>query len=198
MAAKPKILERRMAAETRIFRIEEVDLEFANGNRRCFERILGGSGSVLVVPMPDPRTVLLTREYAAGTDRYELGLPKGVVEPGEDPLDAAQREMQEEVGFGARELGLLHTLSLAPAYIQHVTHLVLARDLFPQRAEGDEPEPVEVVPWRLDDLDALLEREDFSEARSIAALFLVRRFLGPGNSTGDALSVSQERGPSGR
>jgi len=183
MAAKPKVLDRRMAAETLVFRIEQVDLQFSNGNRRRFERILGGAGSVLVVPLQDPRTVLLTREYAAGTDRYELGLPKGIVEAKEDPLDAAQREIQEEIGFGAEDLRLVRTVSLAPGYIQHVTHIVLARKLFPQRAEGDEPEPIEVLPWRLDHMDALLERDDFSEARSIAALFLVRRFLESGNST---------------
>jgi ADP-ribose diphosphatase len=177
MTTKPKILERRLVAETRIFRIEQIDLEFANGSRRCFERILGGRGSVLIVPLQDARNVLLTREYAAGTDRYELGLPKGLLEPGEDPLDAAQREIQEEVGFGARDLTLLRTVSLAPGYIQHRTHVVLARGLFPQQAQGDEPEPIAVLSWPLDDLDALLEREDFDEARSIAALYLARRFL---------------------
>jgi ADP-ribose diphosphatase len=96
MAAKPKILERKLVAQTRIFRVEQMDLEFSNGNRRCFERILGGHGSVLAVPMRDAQTVLLIREYAAGSDRYELGLPKGIVEPGEDPLDAAGREIKEE------------------------------------------------------------------------------------------------------
>jgi ADP-ribose diphosphatase len=177
MAAKPKILERRLVAETQIFRVEQVDLEFSNGTRRCFERILAGRGSVLVVPMQDAQTVLLVREYGVGTDRYELGFPKGIVEPGEDLLEAAGREIREEIGCSARDLRLLHQVSLAPGYIQHQTHLVLARDLFPEQAEGDEPEPIEVVPWRMDDLDGLLERDDFSEARSIAALFLVREFL---------------------
>jgi len=169
-----------VAAQTRIFRVEQVDLAFSNGNRRCFERIVGGWGSVLVVPMPDARTLLLAREYAAGTDRYELGFPKGVVEPGEDPLEAAGREIREEIGFGARDLRSVHKVSLAPGYIQHETHLVLARDLYRERAQGDEPEPIEVLHWNLDELDALLERDDFTEARSIAALFLIERFLGRG------------------
>lgn len=167
-----------MVAQTRIFRVEQVDLAFSNGNRRCFERIIGGQGSVLVVPMPDARTLLLAREYAAGTDRYELGFPKGIVEPGEDPLEAAGREIREEIGCGARDLRLVHKVSLAPGYIQHETHLVLARDLYRERAQGDEPEPIEVVPWNLDALDTLLERDDFTEARSIAALFLIKRFVG--------------------
>ena len=177
MAAKPKVLARRLVAQTRIFRVEQVDLAFSNGNRRCFERILGGRGSVLIVPMRDAQTLLLVREYAAGTDRYELGFPKGVVEPGEDLLQAAGREIREEIGYGSRDLRLVRSLSLAPGYIQHQTHLVLARDLYAEWARGDEPEPIEVVPWRLNDLDSLLERGDFSEARSIAALFLIRGFL---------------------
>jgi ADP-ribose diphosphatase len=177
MAAKPKTLERKLVAQTRIFRVEQVNLEFSNGNRRCFERILGERGSVLIVPMQDAHTLLLVREYGAGTDRYEMGFPKGIVEPGEDPLEAAGREIREEIGRGARDLRLLHRVSLAPGYIQHQTHIVLARSLFPEVAEGDEPEPIEVVPWRLDDLDTLLARDDFTEARSIAALFLVRSFL---------------------
>ncbi len=177
MPAKPKILGRRLAAATRIFRIEALDLEFSNGVQRTYERILGGTDSVVVLAQPDPETVLLVREYAAGSGRYELGLPKGVVDPGEEPLAAAHRELREEVGMGARDLRFIHSLSLVPGYIQHVSRLFLARDLYPDPAAGDEPEPIEVVPWALADLDALLARDDFTEARSIAALFLVRQWL---------------------
>ena len=178
MRSKPKITGRRLVAQSRLFRIEEVDLEFANGSRRTYERVPGGADSVMIVPMLDAETVLLIREYGAGSDRYELGLPKGVVEPGEDPLTAANREIQEEIGYGARDLRIIDRLSLVPGYIQHHSLIVLARELYPQRRPGDEPEPIEVLPWRLSEIDALLAREDFDEARSIAALFLVIRLLG--------------------
>jgi ADP-ribose diphosphatase len=175
--APPEILARRPVARGRIFRIEELDLRFSNGARRTFERIPGGSDSVMVLPMPDPGTVLLVREYGAGSERYELGFPKGVVEPGEDSLAAADREIREEVGLGARDLRALRRLSLVPGYIGHRTQIVLARDLYPSPLPGDEPEPIEVVPWPLADLDGLLARDDFDEARSIAALWLLQRFL---------------------
>lgn len=177
MRTKPKIVGRRLVAQSRLFRVEEIDLVFANGSRRTYERVPGGADSVLIVPMLDPETVLLVREYGAGSDRYELGLPKGVVERGEDPLSAANREIQEEVGYGARDLQIIHRLSIVPGYIQHHSLIVLARDLYPSRLPGDEPEPIEVVPWRLDEVDALLARDDFDEARSIAALFLTMRVL---------------------
>ena len=68
-------------------------------------------------------------------------------------------------------------MSIVPGYIEHHTQLVLARELYPDPAPGDEPEPPEVVAWPIADVDELLLRADFTEARSIAALFLVRRFL---------------------
>lgn len=177
MRTKPKIVGRRLVAHSRLFRIEEIDLEFANGVKRTYERVPGGADSVMIVPMLDAETVLLIREYGAGSERYELGLPKGVVEPGEDPLSAANREIQEEIGYGAQDLRIIDRVSLVPGYIQHHSLIVLARELYPRRLPGDEPESIEVVPWRLDALDALLAREDFDEARSIAALFLAQRLL---------------------
>ncbi len=160
------------------YRMERLDLEFGNGERRRYERLHGrGHGAVIVVPMLDAQTVLLVREYAAGVHRYELGLVKGRMDAGESPEQAADRELMEEAGYGARSVQVLRTLTLAPVYMSHATHLVLARDLYPQRLPGDEPEPPEVVPWKLDALHELILREDFSEGRSIAALFITREWL---------------------
>ncbi len=54
---------------------------------------------------------------------------------------------------------------------------MLAEDLYPKRIPGDEPEPIEVVPWRVDDFTSLVEQEDFLEARSIAALYLLQHYM---------------------
>jgi ADP-ribose diphosphatase len=160
------------------YRMERLDLEFSNGERRQFERLHGrGHGAVAVVPLLDADTVLLVREYAAGLHRYELGLVKGRVDAGETVLQAADRELKEEAGYGARRLDVVRTLSLAPVYMSHETTVVLARGLYPERLPGDEPEELEVVPWRLEALGELALREDFSEGRSLAALFAAREYL---------------------
>ena len=125
----------------------------------------------------DDETVLLAREYAAGLHHYEVGLPKGRLEQDESIIDAAQREMKEEIGYGARSLEKLTELSLAPGYMTHITHIVLARDLYPEKLEGDEPEELEVVPWPISDLAALTAREDCTEGRTIAALYIARDHL---------------------
>jgi len=160
------------------YRMERLELEFSNGVRRQFQRLHGrGHGAVVVVPLLDENTVLLVREYAAGMHRYELGLVKGRIDAGETPLQAAGRELKEEAGYGARDLRLIRSLSLAPTYMSHQASVILARDLYPERLPGDEPEPLEVIPWPLDALDELAQREDCSEGRSLAALYLTRDWL---------------------
>jgi len=162
-------------------RIEEIDLEFSNGERRLYRRLKPrGFGAVIIAAMPDPDTVLLIREYACGVNRYELGLPKGRIDRGESPIEAANRELKEEAGFGARRLRIVRNLTLVPTYMAHQTYLVLAEDLYPERLPGDEPEQLDVLPWRLDALDQLMLREDCSEGRSLAAMFIIREYLAKG------------------
>lgn len=178
MRKKPEVLHSEIIADTRLFRVEQRHLRFSNGVEVNYERLVGSThGAVLIVPMQDADTVLLIREYAAGVHRYELALPKGRVEAGEPLLDAANREIMEETGFGARKLHHLTTLTIAPGYQSHVTHVVLAEDLYEQRRQGDEPEEIEVVPWQLSRLAQLLSHEECTEARTIAALFMAREHL---------------------
>lgn len=178
MHKKPHILERNITAKSRLFTVETLKLRFSNGQERNYERLVGsGRKAVMVVAMLDDNTVLLVREYAAGLHDYHVSLPKGLVEAGEDVLAGANRELMEETGYGAKRLQELKPLSLSPGYMTHTTHVVLAQDLYEAKLEGDEPEPLEVVPVVLDNLMQLIEREDFSEARSLAALFMVRDML---------------------
>jgi ADP-ribose diphosphatase len=177
----PVIHDRRERRPADLFRVEQLDLEFANGERRTYERLISrGVGAVIVVAMPDDDHVLLIREYACGVHRYELGLPKGRLEPGESYTEGANRELQEECGYAARELSELGHLTLAPGYMTHRTHVILARDLYESRLPGDEPEEIEVVKWPMNDLVSLIQRDDCTEGRTIAALYMARDMLGAG------------------
>lgn len=165
-------------AESRLFKIEQLELEFSNGEQRVYERMKGaGRGAVMIIPIVSPEEFLLVSEYCAGTHNYELGFPKGLIDPGESPEQAANRELKEEVGFGAKRFVQLKSLSTAPSYFNATMHIFIAFDLYPESLEGDEPEPLEVIKWSWDNLDELLAREDFTEARSVSALYMAKEKL---------------------
>ncbi|KEI73439.1 ADP compounds hydrolase NudE [Endozoicomonas elysicola] len=180
---KPEIQSCREIARTRLFRVEELDIKFSNGEERIYER-LGefdtGHQGVMVVPLIDHQHFMMIREYAAGTEDYQLTLPKGLAEPGETLEEGGNRELKEEVGFGAHCWHHLGDFTLSPNYMTRSIHIMVAQNLYEETLEGDEPEPLEVETFSFDQLMELCARPDFTEARVIAALFLVREQLQAG------------------
>ncbi|MDF2153984.1 ADP compounds hydrolase NudE [Vibrio sp. CAU 1672] len=174
----PEILACKTVAQSKLFSVEALDLRFSNGEHRTYERMKpSGRDAVLVVPVTEQGDLLLIREYAAGTERYELGFPKGLIDPGETAAQAADRELKEEIGFGASSLTPLKRVVLAPSYFSSKMTLFLGQALYPETLQGDEPEPLEVVRWPLAQAEELLTHLDFCEARSITALMLALRHL---------------------
>lgn len=176
----PQIIKSKIVAKSKLFEIEAIDLKFSNGVERTYERMITQQNhAVMIVPVTKENDFLLIREYAAGTECYELGFPKGLIDLGETQLEAANRELKEEIGFGANKLIHLKDVMLAPSYFSSKMSLLLAQDLYPETLLGDEPEPLELIRWPVSQAEELLMHVDFSEARCITALFLALKQLKP-------------------
>ena len=178
MKNKPKILKQTLHSQSRLFAIETVDLEFNNGQQRQYERIIApGAGAVLIIPVLDNEHVMMIREYSVGTECYELVFPKGKIDPGENVLEAANRECMEEIGYRAKQLTPFGKMTIAPGYLGFMTHIVLAEQLVAEKQEGDEPEELEQLVCNIHNIEHLIQHENLTEARSIAALYQVRDLL---------------------
>lgn len=174
---KPKILSIQDVAHSKLFSIQSVDLEFSNGEKRIYERMRPGKReAVLIVPIINDSLILI-REYAVGIEDYELGFPKGAIDPGETAIEAAQRELKEEIGFGANQIEQVAKLTMSPSYFSSKMNILIADDLYSEKLEGDEPEPLQQVRWPIARMMELLEHPDFNEARNVSALFYLERFL---------------------
>ncbi|VAW59540.1 hypothetical protein MNBD_GAMMA08-284 [hydrothermal vent metagenome] len=178
MNNKPKILNRTIHCQSKLFTIERIELEFNNRQQHQFERIVAPSaGAVLIIPVLDNQHVIMIREYCVGTEQYELTFPKGKIDDGETILHAANRECMEEIGYRANTLTPLGELTIAPSYFGLITHLILADDLQPEKRQGDEPEALQQIICDVNNISALIKNENLREARSIVALYQVRDIL---------------------
>ncbi len=168
----PQILSKKIAVQSKLFSIEELEVKFNNGVHMQYERMVGSAnGAVLIIAIKDNCFVLI-KEYAAGMEHYELTFAKGKVDDGESWQQAVERESQEELGYFPQKVKLLKSVSLASGYMTHQTQIALAEDLIEKTAVGDEPEVLEVVYWPIKDWKKLLEQDYFTEGRSFAALLL--------------------------
>lgn len=127
-------------------------------------------GAAAVVPMKDEDTVLLIRQFrhAAGGFIYEI--PAGKLNPGEDPLSCASRELEEEVGYRAGSFELLSSIFTAPGFADEVIHVYKATGLIPGRQQLDHDEVLEVLEMSLPDAVKRIEDGTIRDAKTIVGL----------------------------
>ena len=161
----------------KIFTMYEQEIIFPNGEKKIYE-YCERPASVSVLAFDVKGRLLLIRERRVGYKHNVWFLPGGRVDKqGESPRRSAIRELQEEAGFAARSLEFITELSLSPGYMSQRIQVVLARDLYPSRLAGDEPEPMRVETVNLRNLLGLLEHPQFTEGRALAAMYVVRDVL---------------------
>lgn len=181
LAQKPKITNKIKRKVSLYFTVEQLDLEFSNHEKRTYERLSGGNGAILAVPF-DGSHFFMTSEYACGFERYELVFVKGKIDAGESPLEACNRELQEEIGYSAKKVELLkNEMTVAPGMLSLKMHTFLCTNLTKHQIfSGDEPEPIKLIKVTPKEaLDLVFDQNSvLTESRSIACLTLALRRLG--------------------
>ena len=144
---------------------KEVDIEVIHHN--------GGAGAL---PVFEDGTVALVRQWRYPLARYCLEIPAGRIEPGHTPEETAAREIEEELGYRARELLKLAEFNVAPGYCEERLFVYLASGLEPSAQNLDEDEEIEVVPMSFEDALARVHSGEIDDAKSIIAILLAAPF----------------------
>ena len=128
-------------------------------------------GGVAVVPLDRDGNVYLERQFRYPYRKVVTEIPAGKLEPGEDPFDAIQRELQEEIGATAARWDALGYIMPSVGYTDEMLYLYLARDLTFGRTHLDEDEFLE--PFKLPFTQALSQAADgrINDAKTLSALF---------------------------
>jgi ADP-ribose pyrophosphatase len=150
--------------------IEKRAIRFPNNIEK--ERVIvHPSNAVAILPLNDDRCKLL-KQYRYAIDQYIYEAPAGTMEPGEDPLKTAHRELIEETGFSAGTIiqkGFIYT---TPGYTDEKIYLFEARDLLPsQEYEKDDDEIIEVVDIATKDLAAMIQEGTIVDAKTICLIY---------------------------
>ena len=125
-------------------------------------------GAVVLLPRQADGTLLVIKQYRHSVRKELLEFPAGTLEPGEEPLACAQRELAEETGHMATEWQDLGQLHPAPGFCSEVQHCFLATGLSPYAATADDDEVIEVVPMSTAQVEQAIRDGRMTDAKSIA------------------------------
>ncbi|TQR38132.1 NUDIX hydrolase [Lysinibacillus sphaericus] len=155
----------------KIVKLQVDDVTLPNGNVAKRE-IIKHPGAVAVITVTDEGKLVLVEQYRKALERSIIEIPAGKLEPGEEPIVTARRELEEETGYGAQSFTYLQAFATSPGFADEIIHLFVAKDLYKieNKAELDEDEFVELLEVSLEEAGQMVADERIFDAKTAFAV----------------------------
>ncbi len=160
--------------DTHFLRLRKDTIELADGSIVEDYYVRESRGFVIVFAITEDQRVVLVRQYKHGIAQELLELPAGAIDPGEQPLETAIRELREETGYTAPSLEHVRTFIVDPTNSDSIAHLYLARNAH-QTAEQDldATESIELDLATLDELREFVRSGTIDSVAHVASIYLI-------------------------
>jgi 8-oxo-dGTP pyrophosphatase MutT (NUDIX family) len=174
-----EVLSSKVSFEGPVFRVvtDEVREPGGEPHRRDVVR---HPGSVVVLAVDDAKSkrdplILLERQYRHAAAQYLYEIPAGSLDPGEDPLVGAKRELLEETGYKAKHWSKLVRYYASPGFLGEWMQIFVAEGLTPGDAQPEEDEQIELFAVPLSELLRQIDAGRIHDGKTIAATLLYER-----------------------
>ena len=164
----PQELKREVLLKTGIFKV--VKITYQGQMERVF--IVHPGAVTIIATTPDDK-LLLIKQFRAPVKEWLWEIPAGTLEPGEEPLFCAQRELEEETGFSSNNWQHLFPLTLAPGYSSEIIHFFRAKDVSPvaEARAGDEDELIYLREISKKEAQKMLDRQEIKDAKTRIGIY---------------------------
>ena len=165
----------------KIFKGRVVDLQvdtvsLPNGNTSTRE-IIRHPGGVCIVALDSENRVFLVRQFRKPLDKTIVEIPAGKLEYGEDPKPAAERELEEEIGYRAKNIRCIGSFYSSPGFCDEVIYLYLATELEEVGQHTDEDEFLEVFKMDFDKLYNAIVNNEIIDGKTAIAVLKAKEYL---------------------
>lgn len=154
--------------------VDEVELP---DGKKSVREVVRHPGAVCVIPVTDNGEVIMVRQYRYAFGQPLLEVPAGKLEPGEDPLEAAMRELEEETGTVAKSIEHIGELYTTVAIIDEKIQMYLATGLTYKNAHPDDGEFLEVEKIPLDTLVSMVMNGEIKDSKTQISILKAHKIL---------------------
>ncbi len=173
---KTQVLSSQTIYAGKVFGIRRDEVIEPSGVRTTREMITH-PGSVVVLPVLPDGKVLLIQQYRHAAKQYLWELVAGRIDEGETAREAAERELKEETGYGAKNLEMLLEFFPTPGFLEEEMFLFLAEGLTPGKASPEDDEKIIARAYDHKQLEGMLQKKKLRDAKTIAGILYYLRYL---------------------
>ncbi|MFJ8256202.1 NUDIX domain-containing protein [Peribacillus asahii] len=155
----------------KVISLQVDDVELPNGKTSKRE-IIKHPGAVAVIAITDDGKIVMVEQYRKAMERSLVEIPAGKLEPGEEPLKTAERELEEETGYVCGRMEHVISFYTSPGFADELVHVYVAHQLSKKEdaASLDEDEFVEVIELTLEEAQQYIEEEKIYDAKTAYAV----------------------------
>ena len=168
MSGREALLSKNPVYHGKILNLRVDSVRLPTG-KRTIREVVEHRPAVCIIPMINDEEVLLIRQYRYAVGEDLLEIPAGIVEEDETFADAAQRELQEEIGHRGA-ISEIARLFSSPGFSEELLVFFIARDLIPSRLEPDDDEFIETVRAPVARIPEMLRNGDIKDGKTCSAL----------------------------
>ncbi len=162
--------------QNRVFRLDRENVTLENEVTVNID-LIRHPGAAAMVAVSDDGKVILLQQYRHAIGDYIWEIPAGTLEPDENPLECAKRELIEESGFSASNWQKLGEITPVPGYSDERIHLFLATGLSPAQQNLDQGEILKVRHIEFTDAIKMIHEQKIQDAKTICGLMLAQKKL---------------------
>lgn len=162
----------------RVIRVDIETVTFPDGHQFELEVVRHPGGAAVVV-LDETQYVCLLRQYRHIAGQWLWELPAGKIDPGEQPLQTAQRELAEEAGLEASHWQALGSVYTSPGVFTEVVHLYLARDTRPVVIRHEAEELIEINWVKFEEALDWAKNGQINDAKTVIGLFRAAGLIDP-------------------
>jgi ADP-ribose pyrophosphatase len=153
------------------------------GGKEAMRDVVRHNGSAVILAIDNSKDkkdpwIVMERQYRHAARRFLWELPAGKLEPGEDPLEGAKRELEEETGYRAKKWTELVEYYASPGFLGESMMVFLAEGLLPGDSRPEEDELIEMRLVRMSELLKSIEKGEILDGKTLSSVLLYARFLG--------------------
>lgn len=163
-----KTIESELIFDGRVVKLYKDTIELPTG-KQSFREVVKHAGGVVILAVKDDK-ILLVKQFRYPFKEIMYELPAGKLEAGEDPFEAAKRELEEETGYCADKWTNLGYVCTSPGYSDEKLYLYKAEDLKFTHCHPDDGEIIQAFEYKYDDVLKMIDKGEINDAKTLCAL----------------------------